>query len=225
MSNETRTDRCSAAGLWAVALLLAATAGCRQDMADQPRNDPLEVSDFFADGRSARPIITGTVARGQLRDDPHFFTGKIDGQFATRFPDRVKLDRELLLTGQAKFNIYCSPCHGPRGEGNGMIVQRGFRRPNSYHQDRLRAAPPGYFFDVITHGYGTMYDQADRVSPAERWAIVAYIRALQFSHDATWSDVPPEARERMGALEGGVYTLPSETRGSASNHDERREQS
>lgn len=188
-----------------VGALLALSAGCRQDMADQPRADAFEASDFFADGRASRPVVAGTVARGQLRDDPHFFTGKVNGQLASTFPGQVKLDRALLLRGQDRFNVFCQHCHGPRGEGNGMIVQRGFRQPNSYHVDRLRAAPPGYFFDVITNGYGTMFDLADRVPPADRWAIAAYIRVLQLSQNATQADIPADQLGHVGTFEGGVY--------------------
>jgi mono/diheme cytochrome c family protein len=178
-------------------------------MHDQAKAKTLAHSDFFTDGRSARPVIPGTVARGQLHLDEHFYTGKIEGRHADTFPFAITAD--VLRRGQERFNIYCSPCHGRLGDGAGMIVQRGFRRPSSYHQDRLRNAPPGYFFDVITNGFGTMFDYADRVAPEDRWAIVAYIRALQLSQNAGPEDVPADQRSRLTPT-----TLPSL---SSANHE------
>ena len=173
-------------GLLVCAML--SLAGCRLDMQVQPYYRPLAQSNFFADKRAARPIIAGTVARGELANDSYFQTGKIgstDGDFMP-FP----VTAEVLARGQQRFNIYCSPCHSEVGDGNGMIVQRGYQRPPSYHTDRLRKAPIGYFFDVITNGYGKMPDYATQVQPADRWAIAAYIRALQLSQGATKADVP-----------------------------------
>ena len=180
-------------------LSLFVLAGCRQDMHDQPKYIPLRPSSFFADGRSARPLPEGTVARGHLDDNVAFFTGKgPDGKPINEIP--IAVTKELILRGQQRFNVYCTPCHSRLGDGNGMVVQRGYRRPPSFHTDRLRQMPNGYFFDVITEGFGAMPDYAQQVQPADRWAIVSYIRALQFSQQASINDVPPEAR---GQLSGG----------------------
>lgn len=173
---------------------LMAPAGCRQDMHDQPKAESLEVSDFFADRRTARPVVAGTVARGQLRLDDHLYKGRINGQFAQTFPFPVT--RDVLARGQERFNIFCSVCHGRLGDGSGMIVSRGLRRPPSFHIQRLREAPPGYFYDVITNGFGIMFDYSDRIVPEDRWAIAAYVRALQLSQNAGLDDVP--AAERAG---------------------------
>ena len=174
-----------------------ALAGCRQDMHDAPRYEPLEASTFFRDGRSARTFVANTVARGTIYEDTHLYEGKINGQLADTFP--MPVTAELMARGQERFNVFCSPCHGRTGQGNGTIVQRGFRAPRSYHEERLRNAPVGYFFDVMTHGFGAMQDYASQVPVADRWAIAAYIRALQLSQNATVDDVPPAARP---ALEG-----------------------
>lgn len=178
-----------------VAALPVVLAGCRQDMHDAARYDPLERSTFFADGRSARMPVANAVARGQLREDEHLYTGKVGGQPATEFP--MPVTAEVMARGRERFDVFCSPCHGRTGEGNGMIVQRGFRRPPSYHEDRLRTAAPGYFFDVMTNGFGAMQDYAAQVPVTDRWAIAAYIRALQLSHHATVDDVPAERRAEL----------------------------
>jgi len=169
-----------------------AAAGCRQDMHNQPKYIPLRESTFFSDDRSARPLVAGTVARGQLREDTLLYTGKVNGADATVFPFPIT-DR-VMARGQERFNIYCSPCHGETGQGDGMIVRRGYRRPPTYHQDRLREAPVGHFFDVITNGFGAMPDYAAQIRVEDRWAIVAYLRALQLSEHATIADVPPDRR-------------------------------
>ena len=169
--------------------------GCQQKMADQPRYEPLQKSNFFADERASRPLVEGTVARGHLDADEDFYTGKnADGPVKT-FPFSV--DRKILLRGQERFNIYCSPCHDRAGTGQGMIVRRGYRPPPSFHIDRLREAPPGHFFDVISHGFGAMPDYAAQIGPADRWAIAAYIRALQLSQNAALADVPASARAKL----------------------------
>jgi len=173
----------------------AASAGCRQDMHNQPRYKPLAASEFFADGRSARPVVEGTVARGHLHIDQARYTGKENGEDVTEFP--FPITKADLVRGQERFNIYCSPCHGRTGQGDGMIVQRGYRRPPSLHQDRLRDAPAGHFFDVITNGFGAMPDYASQIRAEDRWAIAAYIRALQLSEHATLADVPPADRSRI----------------------------
>jgi len=161
----------------------------------QPRYDPLAPSTFFDDGRSARPEVPDTVARGHLRIDEQFYTGKVNGVPVDTFP--FPITRQVLERGRARYNIYCTPCHDYTGSGHGMIVQRGFPPPPSYHIDRLRQAPVGHFFDVITTGYGSMYSYAARVPPRDRWAIAAYIRALQMSQHATIDDVPPEERAKL----------------------------
>jgi len=170
---------------WLGLLLLA---GCRRDMQNQPRFNPLAESDFYADLRSARPPVEGTVSRGQLHEDAYFYTGKIGPNPADYMPFPVTED--VLARGRERFNIFCAPCHSRMGDGNGMIVQRGFRRPPSYHIARLRQAPLGYFFDVMTNGFGAMPDYASQIPPRDRWCIVAYVRALQLSQNATMADVP-----------------------------------
>lgn len=181
-------------GPW-LALLLAAP-GCRQDMHDQPRYKPLARSTFFGDERSARPLPEDTVARGHLRDGALFFTGKLGADFADAFPFPV--DAALLQRGRERFGIYCSPCHGQVGRGDGMVPRRGFRnKPASFHVDRLRQKPAGYFFDVISNGFGAMQDYAAQIPVRDRWAIVAYVRALQLSQDAGLQDVPPGERARL----------------------------
>ncbi len=172
-----------------------ALAACRQDMHDAPRYDPLEASTFFANGSAARPPMANTVARGQLNQDRHLYEGVVDGRPAETFPMPVTAD--VMTRGQERFNVFCAPCHSRTGEGNGMIVQRGFRQPPSFHDERLRNAPVGYFFDVMTHGFGAMQDYAAQVPVADRWAIAAYIRALQFSRRATLDDVPADRRAEL----------------------------
>ena len=178
------------AALWAIFL-----SSCRQQMADQPRHEPLGQSRFFGDGRSARPQVEGTVARGQLRADDFFYTGKIGGQVADMFPFPVR--SETLERGRERFNIFCSPCHDRVGNGQGMIVRRGFRPPPSLHIERLRQAPAGHFFDVISRGFGTMPDYASQLSPEDRWAVVAYIRALQLSQRAALTALTEPEREKL----------------------------
>ena len=177
-------------------LLLSLSCGCRRDMFNQPYSKPLDRSDFFSDNQmGSRPVVLHTVARGHLNDDDAFFTGKIGTNLVETFPSPVT--REILERGHERYDIYCSVCHGRTGEGNGMIVQRGFPIPPSYHIDRLRTAPVGHFYDVITQGYGIMYSYAERVEPRDRWAIAAYIRALQLSRHATLDDVPEQDRASL----------------------------
>jgi mono/diheme cytochrome c family protein len=170
---------------------------CRQDMASQPRYNPLAESDFFGDDRSARPLSDDTVARGHLRDESLLFTGKIGGAFADAFPFPV--DEASLRRGRERFEIYCAPCHGRAGRGDGMVVQRGYRQPPSFHTDRLRQQPAGYFFDVIVNGFGAMPDYAAQIDVKDRWRIVAYVRALQLSEHAGLEDVPEERRKALDA--------------------------
>lgn len=182
--------------LMALLGVVAATAGCiRLDMYNQPKFKPLRQTAFYADGRSSRDFPKGTVARGFLREDKFFYRGMEDTAFARNFP--MPVTREVLLRGQERFNIYCTPCHDWAGTGRGMVVRRGFKQPPSYHSDRLREAAPGYFFDVITNGFATMSGYAAQVPPEDRWAIVAYIRALQLSQNAKLADLPAEDRLRI----------------------------
>ena len=164
-------------------------------MHDAPRYEALEASTFFTDGRSSRAPVANTVARGLLREDEHLNQGKIDGQLADSFP--MPITEELMRRGQDRYQVFCSPCHGGSGQGNGMIVQRGFRAPPSYHEERMRTAPVGYFFDVMTHGFGAMQDYASQISVPDRWYIAAYIRALQLSQNASIDDVPQGERAGM----------------------------
>ena len=172
-------------------------SGCRRDMQDQPKYLPLQASAFFVDGRSARPIPPNTIARGHLNDNDAFHTGADNGQFLNTIP--LPVTRAMLERGQQRYNIYCSPCHGELGDGNGMIAKRGFKIPANLHNDRLRQAPPGYLFQVISNGYGAMPDYSNQIPHVEdRWGIVAYIRALQLSRNATAADMPPEERSKLG---------------------------
>lgn len=189
----------------ALIVLILALAACKgkgptlQKMATQPKYDPLEASDFFADGMSARPRIAGTVARGELSLDPFLSTGKINGALGDGFPFPVT--EQVMNRGQERFNVYCSPCHSKLGDGNGMIPSRGYRRPPSFHTETLRAARTGHFYDVITNGFGAMPPYAAQITVRDRWAIVAYIRALQVSQSGTVADLPPDMR---GKLERGA---------------------
>jgi mono/diheme cytochrome c family protein len=161
-------------------------------MHDQPKYIPLRQSDFFNDQRSERPLVEGTVARGHLDADPLLYTGKVNGSDAEEFPFAVT--PAVMARGQERFNIYCSPCHGRTGLGDGMVVRRGYRRPPAYTDDRLMKAPVGHFFDVITNGFGAMPDYAAQIRPEDRWAIIAYIRALQLSEHGALTDVPAAQR-------------------------------
>lgn len=182
-------------------LLLSALAllftGCRREMYNQPRGDPLKSSDFFANGAASRPLPPHTVARENFHADASYDSGKIGTNFLTQLP--IPLTRQTLQRGRECFDIYCAVCHGRTGQGRGIVVQRGFPAPLSFDLQRLRDEPPGYFYDVITRGYGVMFSYANRVAPDDRWAIAAYIRALQFSHHATLADVPPAARAKLEA--------------------------
>ena len=167
----------------------AGLAACRQDMHDAPRYEPLEASAFFSDGQSARMPVANTVSRNPLADtDELLYTGKVNGVLANEFP--MPVTAAVLARGHERYDIFCSPCHGRTGKGDGMIVQRGMRQPPSFMDDRLRNAAAGYFFDVMTHGFGAMQDYAAQIPVEDRWAIVAYERALQFSQHAAVGDVP-----------------------------------
>lgn len=199
-------------------LATAAVAGCRQDMHDTPRYEAFEESDFFADKRAMRPYVEGTVARGMLHDNDLLYTGMVgEGELTATLPPEVVVDKALLERGQERFNIYCAPCHSQLGDGNGMVVQRGYKRPASFHDQRLRDQPVGYFYDVITNGFGQMPKYSAQIAPADRWAIVAYIRALQLSQGATLDDVPAAERQ---ALESGAPPAPAgATHEGGATHD------
>ena len=192
----TNTSRLLLSAFAAASLSFA--AGCdhlRQDMGTQPKNKPLSPSEFFSDGRSERPLLENTVARGSIADDDLFVP-----KDSNSFP--VPLNLELLERGQERYNIFCSPCHGQQGDGNGMVAMRGMKHPPSYHQDRLRHVPNGYVYDVITNGFGQMLGYSAQIPPRDRWAIIAYLRALQLSRDARVSQLPSELREKLNL--GGV---------------------
>jgi Cytochrome C oxidase, cbb3-type, subunit III len=197
-SSQLVTTRGALTRFSAVACLAAATmliSGCRLDMHVQPKYLPYEPTTFFDDGRSERPPVPGTVARGHLHLDELLYTGKENGVESNRFP--FPITHEDLERGRQRYNIYCTPCHDYTGSGRGMIVQRGFPTPPSYHIDRLRQAPVGHFFDVITNGYGSMYSYASRIEPEDRWRIAAYIRVLQLSQHAALQDVPESERQKL----------------------------
>ncbi len=195
------------------------SAACRQDMHDQPKAKPQSKSDFFVDGRTGRLPVEGTVARGDLREDDHLYRGKVNGVFVTTFP--FKIDAAIMQRGRERYNIYCAPCHAETGLGNGMVIQRGFKVPAAnHHLERLRNAPVGYWYDVITNGFGVMFGYAAQVPVHDRWAIIAYVRALQLSRNATADDVP-EA-ERAALLSGrtapsgeGLHVAPPPGEGAA----------
>ena len=169
--------------------------GCRQDMHDQPRYSPLEASGFFADGRSAREPVEGTVARGFLKEDDLLYRGLHEGEATTVFPFPVTAD--TMERGREMFDAFCSPCHVRTGVGDGVVVQRGFTRPPDLTSEQVRESPLGHFFNVITNGIGAMPDHAAQIKAADRWAIVAYLRALQLAGSATIDDVPPSERGRL----------------------------
>ncbi len=181
--------------LVAIGLVVAGVAGCRQDMHDAPRYDPLEASATFPGGASSQPLVEGTVARGFENADELLTTGKIGGQDANLFP--FAITRADLDLGEQRFNTFCSPCHARSGEGDGMVVQRGYRQPPSLHIDRLRQAPAGQFFDRISNGFGVMPPYRAQIAVEDRWRIVAYVRALQASQQGTRADVPPAELERL----------------------------
>jgi cytochrome c len=169
-------------------------------MHDQPRFEPLEKNDFFADGRSSRLQPAGTIARGELREDEHLYTGFEGEELAETFP--FPITRAAIERGRNRFDIMCSPCHGRLGDGDGMIARRGLRHPPSFHEERLRNMPPGHYFDVMTRGIGAMLDFSDRLSVHDRWHVAAYIRALQLSRQSDLSDLPANIQEEFrGAVE------------------------
>jgi mono/diheme cytochrome c family protein len=186
------------------AVLAAALCACRQDMHDQPKKKPQSANAFFSDGKTARNFVPGTIPHDTsddlhgndsrwLAEDAAFYTGKVDGKPVETFP--LKVDAMLLARGENRFTISCTPCHGRLGNGDGTVVARGMKRPPSWHIERLQKSPPGYFFDVITNCFGAMYDQADRINPKDRWAIVAYLRALQLSQNVKYDELSAQEKE------------------------------
>ena len=174
--------------------------GCRQDMHDQPKYKPLRESNFFVDKRQSRPLLPNTVALGDLREATEFYTGKTSADAKVDldyFP--MPITRDVIERGHQRFDVFCSPCHGRLGNGAGMIVKRGFKAPPSYHIQRLRDAPVGHFYDVITNGYGSMYNYAAQIPPRDRWAIISYVRALQLSQNVQAADITPEMRAKLDA--------------------------
>jgi hypothetical protein len=207
---------------------IALLSGCRLDMQVQPKQNPLSRSDFFADQRSERPPVEGTVARGQLREDTYFYTGKAGNNPGDYMPFAVT--KAILERGRERYNIYCAPCHSRVGDGNGLIPSRGFaRKPPSFHDPRLQKAPLGYVYDVITNGFGIMSDYASQIPPRDRWSIVAYIRALQLGQNATRADVPagqdvPSATPKFSGELGSGATLPVIDAGTSSQSEIQKEE-
>ena len=196
---ETRGWRFGAAcPVWIVAAgLLLSSVSCRSDMQDQPRFEALEETSFFPDLSSARLPVPGTVARGQLRRNVHYYRGIVNGVPVRELPSEIAFSGELIRRGQERFEIFCSPCHGSSGYGDGIVVQRGLGAPPSFHIQRLLEEPVGHYFDVITNGLGAMYPYGSRIEPQDRWAIVAYVRALQLSQNASLTDLPEAVRKQL----------------------------
>ncbi len=199
------------AGVVLLSLGAVALTGCRTDMQDQPKYKPLAESDFFADHRSARPQVEGTVARGHLRIDQARYTGRVNNNDIDYFPIAITADD--VRRGQQRFDVYCAPCHGRIGDGQGLVVKRGFLAPPSYYTAKLMSSPVGHFFDVISNGFGAMRSYGARVAPDDRWRIAAYIRALQYSMTRTIADVPSDQRGNLPVLPLG----PQMTNGAPPN--------
>jgi mono/diheme cytochrome c family protein len=208
------------------AILAAGLVGCRQDMHDQPKKKPQSASTFFADGKTARNFVAGTIPHDTsddmhahdsrwLAEDAAFYTGKVDGKPVEYFP--LQVDAALLARGQERFTVNCTPCHGRLGNGDGTVVARGMKRPPSYHIERLMKSPPGYFYDVITNGFGAMYDQNDRINPKDRWAIIAYIRALQLSQSVKYADLSAQ-EQQLVAESAQKRAEPPQHEGEAPSH-------
>lgn len=187
-----------------LSVMLLALTGCGRNMYEQARFEEDEPSTFFADGTSSQPLPEGVVSRSRGSVDEAFFTGQDDNGLLAEPP--LEITQEVLERGQERYNIYCSPCHNYSGDGQGMIVQKGFVQPASFHEERLQASPVGYFFNVITNGYGRMYSYGSRVPPEDRWAIASYIKALQYSQTAPVADLPAGLRERLSSAPQGDET-------------------
>lgn len=208
MSHSSRKNSQSRPGIVAIATLLIGAAvltGCHQDMWNQKRYEPLEgAADFFGEGESSsRTFVAGTVPYQMAKTDTHYYEGKVDGEYAAELPDQITLDIDLLRRGQDRYAIYCMPCHGAQGLGDGMIQQRGFPQPTSYTDQRLLESPIGYFYDVMSNGFGRMYSYAARVPVDDRWAIAAYVRTLQLSQNATPELLPEDILAEARAVQPG----------------------
>ena len=214
---ESTTLRSKKTLLTLAVMTTLAFAGCRQDMHDAPRYEAFEASSTFTNGSASRTPPAGTVARGWLREDEALYTGKVAGQIVDQFP--FPIGAAELQRGQARFNIYCTPCHGKLGDGQGMVVQRGLRQAASYHQDRLREEKVGYFYDVVTNGFGAMQGYAEQIPVRDRWLIIAYVRTLQLSQHAAAADVPADKQAELAASPAsaapGAATPPSSAPGTA----------
>ena len=185
----------SAVRLLVASTVLLAVSGCRQDMHNQPKYVPYRSSEFFQDGLSERQQLVNTVARGELREDAYLYTGKVGTKEGDRFP--FPITQAVMERGRERYDIYCSPCHSRVGDGNGMIVKRGYRQAANFHDQKYATQTVGHYYDVISHGSGAMPDYAAQIEPADRWAIVAYIRALQYAQNGTMADVPADQRGQM----------------------------
>jgi mono/diheme cytochrome c family protein len=203
-ASRKRSWRKATSQLVAAIICFAGVTACRQDMHNQPKYRALRATTFFANGSSARPLVEGTIARGTLQEDEAFFTGKVGNALVRELP--FPIDDRVLSRGQDRFNVFCTPCHDATGSGHGMVVQRGYRQPPSFHDERLRNADAGHFFDVMTNGFGAMPDYKMQLPARDRWAVVAYIRALQLSQHAAAADIPggdPTKVQPAGAPERG----------------------
>jgi hypothetical protein len=210
---QARVKRADLMALGLAAMLAMSATACRQDMHDAPKYEPLEKSSFFPDGRASRPLVANTIARGKLKEDKLLFTGRDGDAISETFPFPVT--EGVVARGRERFNIYCSPCHARTGEGNGMIVQRGYKKPPSFHEDRLRVMPPGYFFQVMTNGFVTMPSYALQVAPEDRWAIAAYVKALQLSRNVTATELSADERAKV---ESGAIDMPVDPYSGRSGH-------
>ncbi len=216
--NGAPSARLRALGLAAI-VAMTATA-CRQDMHDAPKYEPLEKSAFFTDKRASRPLVEGTIARGNLKEDKLLHAGRDGDAISETFPFPVT--EGVVARGRERFNIYCSPCHARTGEGTGMIVQRGYKKPPSFHEERLRVMPPGYFFQVMTNGYLTMPSYSLQVGPEDRWAIAAYVKALQLSRNVNASDLTADERAKVesGASDAPAKAAHGGGHGDGADHGE-----
>jgi hypothetical protein len=195
ISFRAASSRAAALGLSVCALL---TSGCRQDMHDQPKYKANGYSAFFADHRVNRPLVPHTVARGRLHEDDLLYRGRVDGKLAEVYP--MPITAEVLERGRQRYAIFCLPCHSPQGDGGGIAVQRGMKRPPSFHIERLQNAPPGYFYDVITNGFGSMYDYSERIDVNDRWAITAYVQTLQASQNMSLDELSAAEKQMMQSM-------------------------
>jgi Cytochrome C oxidase, cbb3-type, subunit III len=201
---------------WLAVCLAIGASGCRRDMYDQPRYEAYEPSTFFNDGISSRPIIAGTVARDELRADSLYYQGKIDGKDANVFP--FEIDAATLELGRERYMIFCTPCHGRLGDGKGMVARRGFSPPPTFHSEYLRKIEVSHFFNVMSKGYGAMYSYEARIPVRHRWAIAAYIRALQYSQNASPEDLNDADRKELAKVEAPATPTRDESKSPAEAH-------